>query len=47
MTQPSPAPSGLVSPLSTDAPAVGVADGHGMILSERRVDLEDATYRVV
>jgi hypothetical protein len=25
---------------------VGAADGHGMILVERRVDAEDATYRV-
>jgi len=28
-------------------PTVSAADGHGMILIERHVDLEDATYRVV
>src|SRR5580700_10620943 len=28
-------------------PAVSAPDGHGMILIERRVDLEDATYRVL
>src|ERR1022692_2893512 len=28
-------------------PAVSAADGHGMILIERRVVLVDATYRVV
>jgi hypothetical protein len=27
-------------------PAVSAPDGYGMILIERRVDLEDATYRV-
>jgi hypothetical protein len=28
-------------------PKVSAADGHGMILIERRVSVEDATYRVV
>ena len=28
-------------------PAVSAPDGYGMILLERRVDLEDATYRVI
>ena len=28
-------------------PAVSASDGYGMILIERRVDLEDATYRVI
>ena len=28
-------------------PTVSAPDGHGMILIELRVDLEDATYRVI
>jgi len=27
--------------------AVSAPDGHGMILIERRVDIKDATYRVI
>jgi site-specific recombinase XerC len=34
------------TPVAGCPPTVSAADGHGMILTERRVDAEDATYRV-
>jgi hypothetical protein len=35
------------TPAAGCLPAVSTPDGYGMILIERRVDLEDATYRVI
>src|SRR6266498_4189547 len=45
-----PSVSGLTvgnTPVAGCPATVSAAGGHGMILIERRVDLEDATYRVV
>jgi len=35
------------TPAAGCPPAVSAPDGHGMILTGRRVDLEDTAYRVI